>query len=331
MENYGYSPSRLRRRSSVSDLQPASRAGSHTLYPAFPGPTGFDYSSTTFAQRPSTAPTVSGIDPLLICSSLTQERQSHFHPHPLPSSMPPLPQTGTSARGRARVSRRSGQQAFPTSSGLPSLSALPVHNYDVTQTPNMANQAVYAPSALPPLDALHLGGQFETGSTSSAVQLFGVSGLPAFPPLPIPAGQNSEAAKVQSSQSPFDGQSQMASGDWRVPGISSQYGLGVPPSLQYSASSAMSSPSMSRQPSSSSRSSRSLRSRRSSIDMRWTASNGLGAGGSSYNSPYLTGSSTPDPGRRYGTVTHQNMQGLISERDVERSFPGEWGDAFRGR
>lgn len=37
----------------------------------------------------------------------------------------------------------------------------------------------------------------------------------------------------------------------------------------------------------------------------------------------------PPLGGRYGTVSHSNMQGLISPPDVERSFLGEWGDAFR--
>lgn len=42
-----------------------------------------------------------------------------------------------------------------------------------------------------------------------------------------------------------------------------------------------------------------------------------------------TQSTNSASGRRMGTITSQNMQGLYTKEAIDRSFPGEWGDAFR--
>ena len=326
--NYGYVPQRTRRRSSVSDLRASSNSGMDLRYPPLPGPAGFDMAATSFRSRPLTAPTAPGIDPMLTSPSLSSGRGGYFDLAPLAGSTPRLSsQEGGFPSARPRTARWR-QPTVPVDPNLQNM-AFSVESRDPIQYNGPTDPPIYAPSALPPMGALGQGSQYgpaDPGTRPSDLSLAGT----VLPPMPAV----DESYQWYGSQIQASGVEHPAglpgSVSWQTSGLSGPHVAPTSLLSSYGSYASGTQPAnMARSASDPVRSGYAMRSRRSSIDLRRPGTGGSLLEGGSFGSQSPSGASTPGFRQRYGTVTRQNMQGLMSEPFIERSWPGEWGDAFR--
>lgn len=328
--DYGYIPTRPRRRSSLSDIRYSGAPGlfSFSQLPITPGPAGFDTSPSMFSSRSASGTSMPGIDPLLTYPPLSRDslarRGAYTNGSPslgAPGHASPVTSASGSRPSRRKGNRSTQQTGRETGLASPSLPPL-TPMYDLGPGVRAPIAGLHTQSSLGSPSLAPLNWQATSGNVlQTSVELdrafqplpsFGQTGpQPGYATAtPAPALHHAHGLATAGTDQSFS----------FYPAPSS-----VPPSWN-NFSSGPTSSAMSR--GAQTHPGYPLRRRRSIMDLQAAESSSMSYSPSSSALPSLSasGSVTPVGGRRFGTVTRSNMHGLISRADVDRSWPGEWGD-----